>query len=64
MIGGRRQLARVGVDTGRAADSARLDLVGTAHAVHVARSRSWTVLTSDPDTVLSLAPDVRTETIP
>ena len=37
---------------------------GTAHAVHIARARSWVVVTADPHTVLELDSSARTETIP
>jgi hypothetical protein len=37
---------------------------GTAHAVHIARHRGWPVVTTDPDAVLALDPEIRTETIP
>lgn len=36
----------------------------TAHAVHIAGRRDWSVLTADPGPVLELDPHVRTETLP
>lgn len=38
--------------------------IGTVHAVHVARTRGWPVVTADPATVHDLAPEVATEAIP
>jgi predicted nucleic acid-binding protein len=38
--------------------------LGTVHAAQLAIERSWPVVTRTPDEVLSLSPDVRTETIP
>jgi hypothetical protein len=37
---------------------------GTVHAVELAVRRSWPLVTTDPDTALTLSVDVRTETIP
>lgn len=48
-----------------AADAGHDDsTAATAHAVHLARRRGWTVLTADPGPVLELDPQVHAETIP
>jgi hypothetical protein len=38
--------------------------LGTVHAVHLARTRDWPIITADPEAVLALDPHVRVESLP